>query len=309
MDTTHKLELELEDTPESKVDAGAEIRLRVGISCASGCELSPVPIEVTTDDGVVLVQQLDSGEDEAEKVLILTAPSSVGEHRWTLTVPGHEVEGILHEACSLSVEFRTRAHVTSMAVWEIPSAVVMGAEFKVQVGVKCSAECPLTGGRFEVLNDEGAPVSGGDLGELPSPGTRALYPAYAGMAAPLAEAVSNWSVRFIPESVVLPHTEAIATFSFPTVRAPEHRVTITLREEGTGTPLEHADVKLGAYRASTDAGGHAVLELPKGSYPLNVWKHGYHPLSQTVAVDNDVEMDIDASVARDVDADEEQVWM
>jgi hypothetical protein len=196
-----------------------------------------------------------------------------------------------------------------MAVWEIPSAVVLGADFKVKVGVKCSAECPLTGGRFEVLNDEGETVGGGRLGELPSPGTRALYSAYAESAAPLTEAVSIWSVRFIPESVALPHTECVANFSFPTVREPEHRVTITLREEGTGAPLERADVKLGAYRASTDAGGHAVLELPKGRYALSVWKHGYRPLSQKVSVDQDVEMDLKASVAPDVDEDEERLWM
>lgn len=309
MEPSHKLNVELEGTPESEVDVGAEIRLRVGIACASGCEISPVPIEVMTEKGAVFVRQGDSDEDEDAQALLLTAPSSVGEHRWTLAVPGHEVGGILHEGCSVSIEFATRAHVTSMAVWEIPSAVVLGADFKVKVGVKCSAECALTGGRFEVLDGEGETVGGGDLGELPSPGTRALYSAYTALAAPRTEAVSIWSVRFIPESVTLPHTECVANFSFPTVRAPEHRVTLTLREEGTGAPLERADVKLGAYRALTDAGGQAVLELPKGSYALSVWKQGYQPLSQEVAVDQDVELDLEASVAPDVDEDEERLWM
>ena len=68
-------------------------------------------------------------------------PGQVGEHDWTVLFPGHETEGTVHEEGCLVVSFTTRPHTTSMAVWDVPSPVVMNRSFKVKVGVKCSATC------------------------------------------------------------------------------------------------------------------------------------------------------------------------
>ena len=315
MNSIHELSLEVDGAPESAVDAGADLNFRVRVACPAGCDLGGVPVTMTSEGTVVPLRVPDdayharSEEDEWE-AFVATAPSSVGEHVWTLSVPTQEVVGILHEASSLELTMQIRAHYTSMAVWEIPSPVVMGSDFSMKVGVKCSAECPIGGGRFEVLSETGARIGGGVLGEAPYPGTDALYAAEVDLTAPLAEGVVVWTARFVPDSVSGPHEGSAASFSLPSVRPPEHRVTVSVTEKDTGgAPLGQAAVRLGAYRASTDGKGRAALELPKGSYPLNVWKPGYEPISGTLDVDQDVDVSLEASVATETDTDDEREWM
>ena len=314
MNSIHELSLEVDGAPESAVDAGADLNFRVRVACPSGCDLGGVPVTVTSEDTVVPLRLPDDAHharsEEAEwEAFVATAPSSLGEHVWTLSVPRQEVAGILHEAGSLELTVQTRAHQTSMAVWEIPSPVVMGSDFSMKVGVRCFAECPIGGGRFEVLSETGARIGGGVLGEAPSPGTDALYAAEVDLTAPLAEGIVVWSARFVPDSVSGPHEESAASFSFPSVRPPEHRVTVSVTEKDTGAPLGRAAVRLGAYRASTDGEGRAALELPKGSYPLNVWKPGYEPISGALDVDRDAHVSLEASVATETDTDDEREWM
>ena len=58
----------------------------------------------------------------------------------------------------------TLAHITNVVVWDIPSAIVVGEKFRIKVGMKCSAECDLTGSHFEIY-DHGVEESGiGDQG-------------------------------------------------------------------------------------------------------------------------------------------------
>ena len=71
---------------------------------------------------------------------------------------GHETDGTVHEEGCLVVSFTTRPHTTSMAVWDVPSPVVMNRSFKVKVGVKCSSACSLAGHLIEVCDDGGTQV-------------------------------------------------------------------------------------------------------------------------------------------------------
>lgn len=222
-------------------------------------------------------------------------------------------------------------HATSVAVWGVPSPVVVGSRFTVTVGVKCAAACSLAGQPVVVRDATGVEVGRGRLGALPAAGTRALHAAEVGLAAPPAAGVHAWTAAFPPaESGAppppaggpaavppaeadappeAPHAGAQAAFSFRAAARPEHRVTVTVHDRETEQPLAAAEVHLGPYRAATDARGGARVEVPAGRYDLYVRKAGYAPHAAGVAVAGDVALQVAAAPAPDVDPDDEQLWM
>ncbi len=225
----------------------------------------------------------------------------------------------------------TAPHSTSIAVWGVPSPVVVSSRFTVTVGVKCPAACSLTGRRIVVRDAAGAEVGRGRLGSRPAPGTRALYAARVALAAPAEAGVHAWTATFPaagpaaplvaedgppaappPETAApaeAPHAEAQATFSFRAAARPEHSVTVTVHDQGTETPLAAVEVHLGPYRAATDAAGRTRVDVPPGDYDLYVRKAGYAPHTGRVAVTGDIALRVAATPAPDVDPDDEQVWM
>ncbi|MYN67843.1 MAG: carboxypeptidase regulatory-like domain-containing protein [Acidobacteria bacterium] len=88
------------------------------------------------------------------------------------------------------------SHPTSIAVWGVPSPVVVSRRFAATVGVKCAAGCPLAGRQVVVRDAAGADVGHGSLGESPAPGTRALYAAEVMLEAPAEEGVHAWTAAF-----------------------------------------------------------------------------------------------------------------
>ena len=211
-------------------------------------------------------------------------------------------------------------HPASIAVWAVPSPVAVGTRFTVMVGVKCASGCRLTGLPIVVRDAAGAIVGRGRLGETPSPGTRALYAAEVALEAPEVEGVHSRCANFAggapagemeaagacPEAA---HAAAASTFSFRTTAPPDHRVTVTVRERETESPVARAEVRLGLYRAATDARGQAVLDVPRGEYDVSVRKAGYEPHAGRVIVAGDIALRIDAVPASDADADDDRLWM
>lgn len=221
-------------------------------------------------------------------------------------------------------------HSTSIAVWGLPSPVVAGSRFAATVGVKCAAACSLAGSPVVVRDAAGAEVGRGRLGSQPAPGTRALYAASVALAAPAQAGVHAWTATFPaagsgaaagqeagpaaappdpaapPEA---PHAAAQAAFSFRATAPPEHAVTVAVHDQETEKPLAAVEVHLGPYRAATDAGGRARVEVPPGRYDLYVRKAGYTPHTAGVAVTGDVALHVAAAPAPDVDPDDEQLWM
>ena len=103
---------------------------------------------------------------------------------------------------------------------------------------------------------------------------------------------------------------AAATFGFRTVAPPEHRVTVTVVDQDTRTPLAGAEVRVGIYRGTTDSSGHAHVEVRAGSYDLYVRKAGYQPHADTVpVVSGNVVLQVATARVSDADLDDEQVWM
>ncbi len=217
----------------------------------------------------------------------------------------------------------TAPHPTSIAVWSVPSPVVVRRRFTARVGVKCAAGCPLAGRSVVVRDETGADIGRGRLGETPAPGTEALYAADVALPAPASEGVHTWSAGFDgaepepappangaagPESAPA-HANATATFSFRVILPPEHIVTVTVRSRDADTPLAGAEVRVGLHRGSTDAGGRARIDVRTGSYDLHVRKPGHAPHTDRVTVTGDLTLQVGMSPASDPDLDEDQVWM
>ena len=128
----------------------------------------------------------------------LHGPDEVGEYSWTVVFPKEQAEDLVHKEGSLPITVRTLAHDTSLAVWGVPSPIVMDHPFRIQVGATCSAGCDLKGKEIEICDETGASIALGTLGETPLDGTRALYWTEVDLVAPMMEGSTSRSVRFAP---------------------------------------------------------------------------------------------------------------
>ena len=106
------------------------------------------------------------------------------------------------------------------------------------------------------------------------------------------------------------HEGSVTTFGFRTVIRPEHRVTVTVVDRDTETRVAGAEVRVGLYRGTTDAGGQAHIQVHPGSYDLYVRGAGYQPHSDSIpVVSGDIAIQVAAARVTDADMDDDQVWM
>jgi hypothetical protein len=296
---THPTSVALGLPGEEEVDAGAGIVLKVKVFCPSGCDLRGSAINVTRLDGAVLatselVDHIERANETPE--FSFNAPDEVGEHSWTLVFPTHEAEGLVHQKGSLPLTVKTVPHDTSLAVWGVPSPIVVGHPFRIHVGATCSSGCELEGKEIEICDETGAMIARGNLGPTPWEGTRALYWTEVGLIAPTREGAASWSVRFAAAELRLPHDGALARFGFEAVKPPEHTVTVKVVQKGDGTPIEDAQVRLGVYFAHSDGTGLARVAVPRGTYDLDVLKTGYETEARVLEVNGDVTVEVEAAV-------------
>jgi hypothetical protein len=304
----HATTIELAAPAPLEVAVGADFVLAVKVSCAAGCDLVAIPLEVTTPDGVVVASACHTGPGRAGAVdIALEAPRQPGEHIWTVRSGPHYCAGIRHEEASLTVRIDAVPQATSLAVWAVPSPVVMGQSFTIRVGAKSSAAMALAGGKIEVRDESDAVVARGCLGETPLPETSALYWTEIELPAPPREGMHAWSVTLEPGELALAHERAVTTFSASIVGPPEHRLTITVIEQDTAAPIADAQVRLSAFRAATDPSGLAVVDLPSGVYELSVWKVGYEAPARTITVNEN--MSVAVAVVSVPEEDPDAAWL
>ena len=289
---THVILIEVSEPAE--VAVGADFVLPVRVSCLAGCDLSGIAIELTAPDGATAtIAPPTAGADVAPaRDIALKAPLAVGDHVWRLACAAHQAGGAHHEASVVPVAVRTRPHETSLAVWAIPSPVVTGQPFAIKVGAKSTTGCDLRDMRVAVCDEAGDVLAGGALGDTPWPGTSALYWTELALTAPAEAGMFTWSVKFDAAELALPHHGASSRFSIAIASPPEHRLTVKVVEQATASPIENAQVRLGAYRAATSDCGIAELMMPKGSFDLDVWKSGYEAPTTTIAIDADVTVEV-----------------
>lgn len=294
---THQTHVEMSQPVPPEVEVGADIALKVKVTCSSGCDLRGEPVKVMTPDGVVMTREQlasDAARNNETEEFALQAPKQGGEYTWSLVFPRHETENLIHEESSLAISFRTIPHKTSLAIWDVPSPVAMNNGFRAKIGIKCSARCQLSGQLVEVRDETGTKMGEGTLGETPWEGTDALYWGVAEITAPGTEGVCFWTVTFTGAELALAHEEASVNFGFRADKPPEHRVTIKVIGEDTRAPIQHAQVRLGFYITETDEGGLATFELPEGTYHLKIWKDGYEGPPMSVEVAEDVTIQVEA---------------
>jgi hypothetical protein len=195
-------------------------------------------------------------------------------------------------------------HETSLAVWDIPPAVAAGERFAVKVGAKSSAGCALCGRAVEVLDESGAVLASGRLGDAPWPGTAALFWTDVELRAPPALGLATLAARFDAAELDPPHQGARSPFSVAIVGRPEHTLTVTVA--ANGAPLEQAHVCLGPLRAMTDAAGRAEVKLAKGQYQLSIYKAGFDAKAVPLVIDADAAVAIEAQAQPEDDPD--AIW-
>jgi hypothetical protein len=196
-----------------------------------------------------------------------------------------------------------QAAATSLAVWDVPATAVAGERFTVKIGVKSSTDSDLRGHAVAIHDASGATVGKGQLGRTPWPGTSALYWADVPLPAPDSQGIATLTARFSAAGLMPPHTDASAQISLAVVRAPDHTLTVKVVETDGAKPIAGVEIRLGAYRAVTDASGMAVLRVCKGDYQLHIWKVGYEAPPTTVTVASDTAIQVDAVVLPEENAD------
>jgi hypothetical protein len=260
------------------VDVGGAFTLTLAAPGSAGPHLAGRAFRILEADALLFTGALPAssdGEGYAAEIPLI-APTTVGAFTWMLVVPAHEVGDGVHEEITLPFWFKTRAHAASLAVWSTPSPAVVGETCKLKVGAKClRRSCALGGGVIEILDGTGSVVSSQSLGDQPWQGTSGLYWAAVDVPAPQVEGHHFWSARLSASSPGLAHEASPITFSFVTVSAPDHVVSVALVQKGTDRPIPEADVRLGVYRGSTDARGVVTFAVPSGVHELFVWKPGY----------------------------------
>ena len=206
------------------------------------------------------------------------------------------LEGARESESSPASSARVKTHGTSMAVWNVPTPIEFGVNFKPRIGVRCDDGCSLSGATVEVLDGAGTRVASGTLGPIPWDGTEDLFWTEVEIGAPMDEAYHEWSARFPhSEDANLQHKEASQTFALRTTRPPQCTVTVGVTAAATRQPIDGAYVRLGLYNVYTDEAGVVKVSLPKDSYEFVVWKskHKMYRTTVEIAKDEDLRVELD----------------
>jgi hypothetical protein len=294
----HQTTTSVVEAPSAEVEGGADMALKVRVSCSSACDLWGRVVRIVAhDDGLAGEAALVSFDATANQTdeFVVSAPFEPGEYTWTAVFPAQEKGGVLHEESSTSFSFAVEAHAISVEVWDVPSPIALGEEFGIKVGARCSSECSLAGEKIEIYDHEGDEVATVTLGEEPRSDTGALYWAEVGLKAPATEGRHRWAAKFPKPDPESPHEEASSTFTFVTAREPECEVTIEVVDKDGETPNANARVRLrplvyrgSTYMAQTDERGVATLRMPRGRYQLYVWGDDYEKVVPSLNVDSDL---------------------
>jgi hypothetical protein len=290
------------------VDAGIEITLAVKASCSSDCNLEGRTIKLVSEAGTAEEAhplKFDGKTNETPEFRIKT-PTSVGTFNWRVVFLPDEQNSLGHGETSASFVLKTKAHTTSLAVWDVSSPVIVNHSVTMKIGARCSAGCELSGCEIGVHDETGTRVAGKKLGDTPWEGTAALYWAEASAAAPAGDGSFLWTVRLTQTTLAIPHEEASFRFSFISVRPPEHRVIVSIVEKDTGNPISDVQVRLGPHKAVTDTAGLAQLEVATGVYELNLWNAGFEVHSRSLDVTADTRIQVEMVPAPEPDT---PYWM
>ena len=195
-------------------------------------------------------------------------------------------------------------HEISLAVWDLPSPVVIGRRTTLKAGISCPCGCSLARTTIDVRDEQGATIGSGRIGPDVWPGSSALHWVELDVTAPDVEGAHTWTVHATAPDEM--HAQLEGTVRVLASRPPEHRVTIDLIEQGSGRRLADVELRVGAFRATTDEEGRAQIDVPAGRYDVHAWKIGYDLLSIAEDITNRTTLRLERAVAAQA---EQPYWM
>lgn len=276
-ETKRQTRIEILNLRPEEVDAGKELWLQVRVISEAhddllGCRIQVMDLfnhsvaetELALFDGI--------GNDTYE--FSLPAPQEPGEYTWTVLFSNQEKEGTSFAGSSGQLSFIVKPHRITLNAWGVPSPVPQGETFKVSIGAKCSAGCSLAGLPL-VIEDDNHRVVYGHLGEAVLPQTNGVYWTEQELSSPEEETLHKWVIQCCTQELEIQHHAQPETFLCRTTKPSEHQVMIEVLDKYEQTPIAEAYVMLGLYKATTDANGVAVLEVPEGRQELYVTKDDF----------------------------------
>jgi hypothetical protein len=290
---SHRVSLEVVPLVPDEVPVGTSATFKVRASRADA-DLRGARVEVVASGYLVATPVLaEPGEGFTETAgIAVRAPATLATYALVIAFPRQQIGRDVFEDCELPIAFKTVPHKTSVAVWGVASPVEAGGPLAVTVGVKSAGACELEGATVEIIDEAGAPIGRGRLGDAPWPGT-GLYWAEIGLAAPARTGTHSWRAVFPAQEAKLAHDASDAAFGFAVVPPPEHRLTVWVTEVESAAPLAGVELALGPYRAATDAIGIARLAVPSGNFSVAVWKAGFEGAPCDVEVAGDLSLKVE----------------
>jgi hypothetical protein len=293
--SAERLSLALVGPVSEEVPVCSGISFKVKASCAAGSDLRGGRINLLAQEEVVATLSLIDFHDGVNETgaFMLAAPDTVGAFTWNVHFLDQEIGGVRYEDASLPIQIRTKPLQASLAVWDIPSSVLIGERFTIKVGAKSSGACQLKGAHVEVRDESGEKVGEGAFGDTPLPQTDALFWTEISLTAPSRAGTHSWRAAFVANELKLPHEAASTTFGFSTVKRPEHRLMVKVVENDVATPIANVQLGVGPYRAATDDAGAADVHVAAGRYQLDLWHAEFEFVSQEVEVSQDTAVQVE----------------
>jgi hypothetical protein len=288
----------------SVVDAGAILGVKVITACSPPCDLEGETVAIHDSDGRVVASGTLGAYDEKTESnsaeISVPAPLAPGDHQWSAHLAAYADEEVAYDAVTARIAFATKAHTSTVLVWDVPTATVAGEPFTLKVGIKCSSGCRQAHRAFTIVDRDGNEVAASRAGEAIWPKSEALYFTEVEVRAPGDVGLMRWEARVAEADIAagdtqvpLAHTAAIASFDVRSVKRPDHRVRLEAWDGEKQEPLAGARVVLHPYGAVTDEHGIAELDVAAGDYQVFVSRTKYTTYGAPVTINADLDTRIE----------------
>jgi hypothetical protein len=144
-----------------------------------------------------------------------------------------------------------------------------------------------------VVDSDGIMVSEGVLGDLPAPGTTALYWSHIDCRAPSEVGFHEWKALLPERKGEVVHAGSSFKFGLGVDVRAAHRFAVSVLDAATTAPLANAYVRMGASTLYTDDRGNAAGMLPSGAAEIVVWKRDHKMFRTTVQVPSDEAIEVE----------------
>jgi hypothetical protein len=150
---THIATIELTEAAPAEVPVGTTFVVKLAVACTEGCDLHASALAVDAPADAAATWQapsVDAVSELTHEVALQAAPQT-GEQVWRIALPQAPAAGVCHDAKPLAITVSVKPQSTSLAVWDIPSPVVMGQVFEIKAGAKSAGDFKLAGPRDRSL--------------------------------------------------------------------------------------------------------------------------------------------------------------